>query len=180
MSGENTTKKPLLKLKNDYVFRYVFSQPGAKDALKDLLLSILDLPESDGSKLWDWMKLIATEDENEMEALSKKNDHLRECVMTIRKMSEDEAERRFALARQMNEARIKGQFAYAREEGFENGRAEGHAAGHAAGRAAGRAEGRIDERKSLIEAMRAQGIPETTIENVITTAMGPDEAHNDG
>jgi hypothetical protein len=47
MKKTENGKNPILKLKNDYVFRHVFTRPEARGALKDLLLSILDLPESE-------------------------------------------------------------------------------------------------------------------------------------
>jgi predicted transposase/invertase (TIGR01784 family) len=47
MNEKEQNGKPILKLKNDYVFRYVFTRPEAREALKDLLVSILDLPEGE-------------------------------------------------------------------------------------------------------------------------------------
>jgi predicted transposase/invertase (TIGR01784 family) len=253
MENKEQSDKPILKLKNDYVFRYVFTRPEARDALKDLLLSILDLPEgefgyieiddpnlyrrnegdkaceldirihtatgriihvelqmrpktsfrervvyygsrmiadqlsagegyggysrvisiaitdfvmigesdryhhcfrlydkdtlalfsdalevdtlelpklpeeSDGTKLWDWMTLIRAESEEDMEAVAKKNEHMQECVMVIRKMSRDEAERRLAEAREKQERDRYAEQEWALEEGHKRGLEQGAA-----------------------------------------------------
>jgi predicted transposase/invertase (TIGR01784 family) len=250
MKKKEPDGKPILKLKNDYVFRYVFTRPEARDALKDLLLSILDLPEgefgyieiddpnlyrhreggkaceldirihtatgkiihvelemqpkkafrerivyygsrmiaeqlsagegyggysrvvsiaitdfvmigeddryhhcfrlydkgtqvlfsdaldvdtlelpklpkaSDGTKLWDWMTLIKAESEEDMEAAAKKNEHMQECVMVIRKMSRDEAERRLAEAREKQKRDHYAEQEWALEQGATNAHLE--------------------------------------------------------
>jgi predicted transposase/invertase (TIGR01784 family) len=57
-------------------------------------------PLEDGSKLWDWLKLISTEEENVMEQLAAKNDNIRKTVGVLKEMSNDERERALAQARQ--------------------------------------------------------------------------------
>jgi predicted transposase/invertase (TIGR01784 family) len=57
-------------------------------------------PVEDGSKLWDWLTLISTEEEDIMEQLAAKNDNIRKTVGVLKKMSDDERERALAQARQ--------------------------------------------------------------------------------
>jgi hypothetical protein len=108
MNERKNDDKPILKLKNDYVFRYVFTRPEAREALKDLLVSILDIPES----------------EVDMEAVAKKSNPMRECVMVVRKMSRDEAERRLALAQEKAERDERARLEWAQEQGLEQGKIE--------------------------------------------------------
>jgi predicted transposase/invertase (TIGR01784 family) len=115
---------------------------GSLELFSDTLeIDTLELPkvgnESDGTKLWDWMRLIKAESEEEMEALAEKNDHIEECVMVIREMSQDEAERRLAEAWEKQERDKRAEQAWALEEGW----AEGHEKGHAEGLAEGREQG---------------------------------------
>jgi predicted transposase/invertase (TIGR01784 family) len=278
-------EKPILKLKNDYVFRHVFTRPEAKGALKDLLLSILDLPESefghieisdpnlyreredgkageldlriqtatgkiihveiqlnpgdafrdglvyyasrmiaeqlsagdsygkycrvvsiaitdfvmidennkyhnsfrlydkdtqelfsdaleidtlelpkvgeesDGTKLWDWMKLIMAESEEEMEALAKKNDHIEECVMVIRKMSQDEAQRRLAEAEEKQERDRRAQVLWGRKEGLREG--------HEKGREEGLAEGIAKERAAIARRLTELGKTDAEVAEIL-------------
>ncbi|MDR3225072.1 MAG: Rpn family recombination-promoting nuclease/putative transposase [Clostridiales Family XIII bacterium] len=71
------------------------------DIMEIQILELAKLPEADGNgKLLDWLKLIRSEDENEMEELAKKNPYMQKTVAVIREMSEDEAERLFAEARE--------------------------------------------------------------------------------
>jgi predicted transposase/invertase (TIGR01784 family) len=98
------------------------------DALEVDTLELPKLPEeSDGTKLWDWMSLIKAESEDDMEAAAKKNEHMQECVMVIRKMSRDEAERRLAEAHEKQERDRYAEQEWALKQGAKQGRTEGRA-----------------------------------------------------
>jgi predicted transposase/invertase (TIGR01784 family) len=117
--------------------------------------------------LWDWLKLISTEEEDVMEQLAEKNDNIRKTVGVLKEMSNDEIERALADARQkaiwdkaaeqdyeINEARRTGI-----EEGIKKGRKEG--------REEGREKGKVEDAR----AMRAKGYPISDIAEI--TGLSP-------
>jgi predicted transposase/invertase (TIGR01784 family) len=125
------------------------------DKEKDVLLTdileinVLESPklpqESDHTALWDWMKLIGTEDDDEVEALAKKNPELEQTVMIVREMSQDEAERRLAEAREKQDrdtaAYIEHGVYVGRQEGLEQGLEQGREQGLEQGLEQGREQG---------------------------------------
>ena len=64
----------------------------------------LELPKlseaDDGTKLWNWLKLLMLRRVEDMEAITKDNKAMKDVVVTLREMSADEAERRLAEARE--------------------------------------------------------------------------------
>jgi len=96
------------------------------DILEVNVLELRKLPdESDHTALWDWMKLIGTEDEDEMEELARSNPELGQTVLVIREMSMDEAERRIAEAREKQERDEAARIEYGVNMGLEQGREQG-------------------------------------------------------
>jgi predicted transposase/invertase (TIGR01784 family) len=94
---------------------------------------VLELPklpaESDGSRLWGWMRLIDAREEDVMEGLAKGNPAIRKAVGIVYEMSADERERELAMIREFDEIAYQGQLAYEREEGERLGLEIGELAG---------------------------------------------------
>ncbi|MDR3225256.1 MAG: Rpn family recombination-promoting nuclease/putative transposase [Clostridiales Family XIII bacterium] len=96
------------------------------DILEINILELGKLPFSDeNEKLLDWLKLIRAKDENEMEELAKKNPYIQKTIGFIREMSEDEAERRFAEAREKERRDRQATHRLGVEEGIEIGEKRG-------------------------------------------------------
>ena len=95
------------------------------DAQEINVLELKKLPEkSDGTRLWRWLKLLALRREDEMEDVAKDNTEMKKVVVTLREMSQDEAERRFAEAEMKQKLDELGRLQYAEEAGMKKGLAE--------------------------------------------------------
>ena len=117
------------------------------DAMEICLFELPKLPKrSDGTILWDWLKLIKTEDVKEMEMLAEKNSHIGKTVARVMEMSEDEAERMIAEAEEKWRRDRNAELAYARDEGL------------AVGEAKGIEEGKAKERFAVARNMKAKGM----------------------
>ena len=87
-------------------FRWYNINNGAllTDAQEINTLELAKLAESDdGTRLWQWLKLLLLREVDEMEELAKNNDTMKNVIVTLREMSEDEAERMLAEARDKEE-----------------------------------------------------------------------------
>ena len=74
------------------------------DAQEINVLELPKLPEvDDGTKLWQWLKILKLRNEDEMEDIIKGNEAIKNVIVTLREMSADEAERRLAEAREKEE-----------------------------------------------------------------------------
>ena len=74
------------------------------DAQEINILELPKLPENDdGTKLWQWLKILKLRDEDEMEDIAKDNEAIKNVIVTLREMSADEAEQRLAEARERDE-----------------------------------------------------------------------------
>jgi predicted transposase/invertase (TIGR01784 family) len=96
-----------------------------------------------------------------MEAVAKKNEHMQECVMVIRKMSRDEAERRLAEAREKQERDRYAEQEWALEEGHKRGLEQGLEQGAAL------------ERLENARRMRSEGLDIALISKI--TGLSPEE-----
>jgi predicted transposase/invertase (TIGR01784 family) len=96
-------------------------------------IDILELPKltesDDNTQLWQWMKLLKLRRRDEMEALAKDNQAMKDVVVTIREMSADEAERMRAEAREKEIRDRLGQLGYAFEQGEKRGEKQGEKRG---------------------------------------------------
>jgi len=99
---------------------------------------MLKLPHNtDGSALWDWLKFLAAEQEEELKMLAEKNTQIGKAVARLQELSEDERTRLLAESREKmewdNAARTQAAeergLKKGREEGLEKGREEGLEAG---------------------------------------------------
>jgi predicted transposase/invertase (TIGR01784 family) len=130
-----------------HVFRLYDSERGAllTDVVEIHTLELGKLPEADGpggkeGELLDWLRLIRSEDEEEIEMLATKTEEMKMTVGRLKQLSADERAQMLYEARElylMDEAAR-------REAAVADGRAEGKAEGRAEGRAEGEAEGKLE------------------------------------
>lgn len=72
------------------------------DLLEVDLLELKKLPKNnDGTRLWDWLKFIKTNDEDEMEMLAEENPEIEKAYEAPQNLSKDEAMRHDAEQREM-------------------------------------------------------------------------------
>jgi predicted transposase/invertase (TIGR01784 family) len=110
----------------DYYNRYVIMNPRTGTVFTDLLeINVLDLSklpaEPDGTALWTWGRFFKSESEEEFEMVAEKDPEVKETVVTLMELSEDEANQMLATSRMMYEW---DQWAI-RKEQYEKGMAQG-------------------------------------------------------
>ncbi|MDR1048619.1 MAG: PD-(D/E)XK nuclease family transposase, partial [Synergistaceae bacterium] len=123
------------------------------DVMEIHLLELEKLPETpranEKGELLDWLLLIRSESEEEIEMLAEKTEEMKTTVGRLKQLSADERTRMLFEARQLylmdeavrRKAAVAEGEARGRAEGEARGRAEGEARGRAEGEARGRAEG---------------------------------------
>ena len=90
-------------------------------------LELAKLPrETDKTELWNWMRFIATTDEEELNMLATKSPELRKAVGVLKELSADERTRMIAEDREKARRDEVSRLNRARREGREEGREEGH------------------------------------------------------
>jgi predicted transposase/invertase (TIGR01784 family) len=116
-------------------FRY---RTGDGVELTDLVeLNTLELPklprEADKTELWNWMRFIQSNDEEELRMLATRSPELKKAVVVLKELSTDERTRMIAEAREKarrdEASRINSAEKRGREEGREVGREEGREEG---------------------------------------------------
>ena len=117
------------------------------DLLEINLLELKKLPRSDdGTNLWDWLRFIKTNNEEEMKMLAHENPEIEKAYDALQDLSNDEAIRHEAQQREMylqNEMAIN-------EERYEQGMKEGKEQGIKEGKEQGIKEGKIEIAKNLL------------------------------
>ncbi len=98
-----------LKVTNDYVFKRIFGRPENKEILKDLLISILEIPKCTTGKIKNkldvWIRFIGNIKEEGEEEMSYKIDEetkkaLNEAKRILNDLNADPEERRLAELRE--------------------------------------------------------------------------------
>ena len=94
-------------------------------------LELTKLPrKTDETELWNWMRFIETNDEEELDMLATKSPELKKAVGVLKELSADERTRMIAedreKARRDDASRLDGARKEGREEGKKEGREEGH------------------------------------------------------
>jgi predicted transposase/invertase (TIGR01784 family) len=78
------------------------------------------LPEaSDGTELWEFMKFLNAETEEEMETLAERTPNIRKTVVTVKKLSADEEMRMYAEAKEKARRDEASRMKHAIEEAVE-------------------------------------------------------------
>jgi predicted transposase/invertase (TIGR01784 family) len=129
------------------------------DVMEIHTLELGKLPETAESdkkegELLDWLRLIKSEREEEIEMLAAKTKEMKMAVGRLKQLSADERTRMLYEARQLylwdEAARREAAVAEGRAEGKAEGRAEGEAKGRAEGRTEGKAEGKLEMVKQML------------------------------
>jgi predicted transposase/invertase (TIGR01784 family) len=89
-------------------------------------LELVKLPhETDKTELWNWMRFIETNDEEELRMLATKSPQLEKAVGVLKELSADERTRMLAEAREKARRDEVSRLNRARREGREEGKEEG-------------------------------------------------------
>ena len=148
-------------LTNDNRYFHKYNMRDEKDNSKftDLLeidlLELKKLPRADdGTNLWDWLRFIKTNNEEEMEMLAHENPEIEKAYDALQDLSNDEAIRHEAQQREMylqNEMAINEErYEQGMKEGKEQGMKEGKEQGIKEGKEQGMKEGKIEIAKNLL------------------------------
>jgi predicted transposase/invertase (TIGR01784 family) len=147
------------------------------DVMEIHTLELRKLPETAGKdekegELLDWLRLIRSEREEEIEMLAEKTEEIKMTVGRLKQLSEDERTRMLFEARQlylMDEAAR-------RNAAVAEGRAEGKAEGMVEGRAEGRAEGETKGKLEMVKRMLLGGLEIDVISQI--SGMSAEEIKN--
>ena len=162
----------LLHENNDYAnrFRWYNIENGALLTSKQEI-NILELPklrdDDEGTDLRQWLRLLKARKADEMEMIAQGNKAMQDVVVTIKKMSADEAERRLAEAREKDwrdkEAYVEYLLDEAIEKATEKATAQGMEQGMEQGMAQGMAQGIEKGRLDVARNLKAAGLEKTLI-----------------
>ena len=159
-------------LKNNEFYHNQFRYRSDKNSMEltNLIeLNILELPklppEADNTKLWDWMKVIKSDDREAMEVIAGRNPQIKKAVGILKDLSADER------TRMLTEEREKAWRDYASR--IDGARREGRTEGRAEGRAEGEVKGRFDIARNMLgmnippdTIVKATGLTHAEIENL--------------
>ncbi|GHV52334.1 hypothetical protein FACS1894216_08290 [Synergistales bacterium] len=115
-----------------YHHRFTLYDTNAQLEFMDILevhtLELLKLPEAtDGSSLWNWLKLLNSEEEEDFDMLAQTSPQMEKAVTIVRHLSMDE---QFRFDYEQSEKRRRDLMAFmddATEKGIAKGKAEGEA-----------------------------------------------------
>ena len=134
------------------------------DLLEVDLLELKKLPKADdGTDLWDWLRFIKTNNEEEMEMLARENPEIEKAYDALQDLSNDEAMRHEAQQREMylqNELAINEENY---ERGMQEGKEQGIKEGMEKGKEQGIKEGKEQGIKEGMEKGKEQGKKEEKI-----------------
>ena len=140
------------------------------DLLEVDLLELKKLPKADdGTDLWDWLRFIKTNNEEEMEMLAKENPEIEKAYDALQNLSNDEAMRHEAQQREMylqNEKAIN-------EERYEQGIKEGKEQGIKEGMEKGKEQGKKEEKIGIAKNLLSINLPLEQI--AVATGLSVDE-----
>lgn len=140
------------------------------DLLEVDLLELKKLPKADdGTDLWDWLRFIKTNNEEEMEMLAKENPEIEKAYDALQNLSNDEAMRHEAQQREMylqNELAIN-------EERYEQGIKEGKEQGIKEGMEKGKEQGKKEEKIGIAKNLLSINLPLEQI--AVATGLSVDE-----
>ncbi len=130
------------------------------DVMEWHLIELPKLPtKEDGTDLYDWIKFLKAENKEEFDMAASSNEYIREAVNELEVISQDEIKRMEYNARQ----KAIWDYNTLMEENFSRGLLVGEERGEARGIAKGRAEGVAD----LLAKMKAFGMSDSDINNIL-------------
>jgi len=123
------TDEDLIQDNPNYHHRFVFYDSEAAVEFSDIIeihtLELRKLPErDDGTELYDWVKFIAAETEEELNMVAEMNPQMRKAVVKLQELSADESARDLYERREKARRDIDSRERWARAEGRAEGRAE--------------------------------------------------------
>jgi predicted transposase/invertase (TIGR01784 family) len=121
-----------------YHNRYTLRDPETGSEFTDLIeVNTLELPKlppsEDGTELWHWMKFLSAENKEELDMIAEKNTQVKNAVVRLMELSNDERTRLLHESLQKKEWDNRARERLARKEGLAEGMAEGVAKGLAEG-----------------------------------------------
>ncbi|GHV27223.1 hypothetical protein FACS1894167_01850 [Synergistales bacterium] len=142
-----------------YHHRFTLYDTNAQLEFMDILevhtLELLKLPEAtDGSSLWNWLKLLNSEEEEDFDMLAQTSPQMEKAVTIVRHLSMDE---QFRFDYEQSEKRRRDLMAFM-DEATEKGIAKGKAEGKAEGIVEGMAEGEAKAKTAIAKSMLAIGL----------------------
>ena len=127
-------------------------------------LELTKLPKtSDRSDLFDWMKLIGAQSEEDYTMLAEKRPIFKKVVAVVKKLSADEEARMEYDKHEMWRMDYAATMRNAARKGMARGLAEGLEKGMAKGMEKGMAEGRVEERVKVARNLKQQGVDVSVI-----------------
>ena len=142
------------------------------DLLEVDLLELKKLPKTDdGTDLWDWLRFIKTNNEEEMEMLAQENPEIEKAYDALQDLSNDEVLRHEAQQREMylqnemaiNEERYEQGVREGKEQGVKEGMEKGKKQGMKEGIEKGKEQGIREGKEQGIKEGKEQGIKEGKI-----------------
>ncbi|GHU55445.1 hypothetical protein FACS189442_3040 [Spirochaetia bacterium] len=123
-------EKDLVEEDRGYYNKYAIMNGKTGTVFTDLWeINILDLSklpvEPDGTALWNWSRFLKCETDEEFEMIAEKDPEVKEVVVTLKELSDDERNQMLADAVMMKEWDIWGR----EKEAFEKGEAKGEIKG---------------------------------------------------
>ena len=152
------------------------------DLLEVDLLELKKLPKADdGTDLWDWLRFIKTNNEEEMEMLARENPEIEKAYDALQDLSNDEAMRHEAQQREMylqnelaiNEENYERGMQEGKEQGKEQGIKEGKEQGIKEGMEKGKEQGKKEEKIGIAKNLLSINLPLEQI--AVATGLSVDE-----
>jgi predicted transposase/invertase (TIGR01784 family) len=149
----------LLEDEPDYHNKFHIRNDKSGKLFSDIIeINSLELPKlpeiSDKTELWDFMRFLNAETEDEMEAVAKENPTIRKTVAVVKKLSRDEKARMYAEARMQALRDEESGRLYALKQGIEEGLKQGLEQGLEQGKAVGREEGERNKSLAIVAIAR--------------------------
>lgn len=170
---------------NRYFHKYSMRDEKDNSQFTDLLeIDILELKKlpkaNDGTDLWDWLRFIKTNNEEEMEMLAKENPEIEKAYDALQDLSNDEVLRHEAQQHEMylqNELAINEEnYERGMQEGKEQGIKEGMEKGKEQGIKEGKEQGIKEEKIGIAKNLLSIKLPLEQI--AVATGLSIDEIKN--
>ena len=152
------------------------------DLLEVDLLELKKLPKADdGTDLWDWLRFIKTNNEEEMEMLARENPEIEKAYDALQDLSNDEAMRHEAQQREMylqnelaiNEENYERGMQEGKEQGIKEGMEKGKEQGIKEGMEKGKEQGKKEEKIGIAKNLLSINLPLEQI--AVATGLSVDE-----
>ena len=153
----------LINENESYYNRYrLYDNKTGSEFTNAIEINVLELPKlsqkQDDSELWEWLRFLNSENEEELTMLAENNLAIKKAVGVLRELSADERTRMIAereeKARRDELTRMRG----AEEKGFDRGVGVGVERGRKEGREEGREEGLLEGKKQIAKNMIIAGL----------------------